>query len=158
MFEQCPEHWLAQARVIQCGWGPALVLAGNALTEDHRDLVRTAEFATGAQELVMKSIQNSLSPKNQVVTQFHLPEIKAIFAAQIMAFVGAEKGTRWSIHFLPHALRSWAVSASAIFCKALGSQQATKELSRCCTSIPCCRNRSTIQSCWSGQSRAENGK
>jgi len=68
------------------------VLAGNALTEDHRYLVGTAEFAIGVQESVMQSVQNSSLSKDQVVAEFHLFEIKAMFAAQIMTFVGAEKG------------------------------------------------------------------
>jgi hypothetical protein len=40
----------------------------------------------------MQSVQNNSFPKDQVVAEFHLFEIKAMFAAQIIAFVGAEKG------------------------------------------------------------------
>src|ERR1035438_10520100 len=92
VFEQCPQDRLAKMKVLQSGLEPAIVLAGNPLTKDHRHLVGTAEFAVGVQESVMQSVQNSSLPKDQVVAEFHLFEIKAMFAAQIIAFVGAEKG------------------------------------------------------------------
>src|ERR1039457_245756 len=45
VFEQCPQDRLAQVKVLQGGLEPAIVLAGNALTEDHRYLIGTTEFA-----------------------------------------------------------------------------------------------------------------